>query len=112
MLQDVQSFDGGRSVVLNVPRCFDYEIVRVYMAAFAGACVDRVKVEINLCETREMTTTALGFLLWLEDKLVRFNGTLVVKNSSDALAKLFRVAGVERFLEADSVFPAKAALAG
>lgn len=112
MLQDVQSFDGGRSVVLNVPRCFDYEIVRVYLAAFAGACVDRVKVEINLCETRDMTTTALGFLLWLEDKLVRFNGTLVVKNYSAALAKLFRTAGLERFLDVDSVSKANAVLAG
>src|SRR5262245_18690743 len=101
MLQEVQVLDGGRAVVLNVPRCFDYEIVRVYLAAFVGACVDRVKVEVNLREPREVTAAALGFLLWLEDKLLRFHGTLVVKNFSAALASFFRGAGVERFLDVD-----------
>jgi len=110
MSRAVEVFADEHRVVLNPPWCFDYAAARFYLGVFIGARMDYLKVEVNLRGTQELTTPAFGFLVWLEDKLNRANGRLVVKEVGGDLVALIHSANLEHLLDAKSGQPKSARL--
>ena len=92
-------------VTLTPPRNFDYIAVRRYMGAFIGLDIDDAMVVVDLTGTQELKTAAFGFFVWLEDKLVRANGQLVVTNANAQLSAVLQAAGLDHLVRSDQPSP-------
>lgn len=89
-------YDDGASVVIRIPRRFDFSVHKDFRDAYRDTAGTGISYRIDLSETEYMDSSALGMLLLLREHAGGDDADITLVQPSEAVRKVLEIANFDR----------------